>query len=130
MQHRIKGQLLLDGPSYSVRANHPIATRLWSDGYSFRTSVGRWAVLIAIPPSDDPDGGWRIYASLNVARFTSRSKAVRYARRVLDRRSHPIGSRSRVVRWRRWMTVPRGIVPVELHIERWRRIARLLGMEG
>lgn len=132
MQHRIKGQLTFDGPSYSVRASHPIATRLWSDGYSHRTSVGRWAVVWAMPGSEDPDGRWRVFAPICVARLTSKARADAYAR---HRRSQNFGDarpnfRARVVRWRRWMQHPRGdIVPVERLIERERRLVRLLGLE-
>ncbi len=115
MQHRIKGQLTLDGPSYSLRARHPFATRLWSDGYAFQTAVGRWAVVCGLPGSQDPNGAWRLYASINVARMTSYSRADAYARR---HRSYGPHFRARVVRWHRWMNVPRGIVPVGAHTER------------
>lgn len=129
MQHRIKGQFTLDGPTYSVRANHPIATRLWSDGYSFAIAVGRWAVVAVVPGSFDPSNAFSIYDSFNVARMTSKSRAAAYARRHC---AYGPLFRARVVRWRRWMELPSpsAVARLGLLINRERRLRALLGLES
>lgn len=102
MQHRVRGNFTLDGPSYSVRAKHPLASRLMADGYAFQTSVGRWAVVVAVPDLGQltvPGAEIQIY-SVHVVRFTSKSAAKAHARR---HRAYGPLFRARVVRWHRWM---------------------------
>jgi len=128
MQHRVKGQLTHDGKPQSFRSSDPRSKALWENGYSYRTSVGRWAVLCVSPGKVDRAGQYVVYASIGVARFSSKADANACAQRW--RRTDRWGAyRARVVRWRRWMHAPAWQAPIAESFARDIRLHRLLGLK-
>ncbi len=127
MQHRVKGQLSHDGQPQSFRSSDPRSKTLWENGYSYRTSVGRWAVLCVSPGKVDRNGQYVMHASIGVARFSSKAAAIAHAREW--RQNDNWGAyRARVVRWRRWMRAVGWNEPIERSFRRDIRLHRLLGL--